>query len=661
MPDNENTGGRRLDRRVLILLGAMAVLVVTASSLKLSGSSIGSWNRLTREDALAGDTLLGAPKLIRIDEYSVTTPEIMSQLNQPARLSPENQSWGPERVPLVTNVPVEHWSMLFRPQYWGFFLVDPEHAFAFYWNMKLLLLGGGVLWLSMLLTGGDFWVSVFAATWVASSGFVQWWYSTPTMMPEMVGCFCLMTAAACGMAESGSRGALVAMSGIFVVAFVGFATCCYPPFQIPLLYLGAVIVIGRRLDTRRVRRPSVTTNRRGIIAIAAIAIVALSLAWLHDTASTLAMVRATSYPGGRASSGGDLGLAELFGGLYGFFMSQGSFPQGWGNVCEASNFVLLFPIPAALLGARLATRKRVSALQLGLVVYTLALAAWAWLGWPRALATLTGFRFVPGRRALLGLGLASILLCCVWLSAVRRERQQRFRAGSMVALVAMVVAVLGAFTLWANHAMHGFLRAPQACLATLAGSAAAVLLIRRSAPRFAACILAPNLIAYGLVNPVTRGLRPLTGTRLSHEVSALTGQAPGARWVAYGHPALADYLKATGAPVLNGTKVVPPLRDLRILDPEGANKGVYNRYAHVAFEVRDSPRASFTLTASDGYAVGLNPASDLMPALGVRFVVLPFRNADVQFAARSRLVAGFADSDIWIYELRADAPRTQSR
>ena len=49
----------------------------------------------------------------------------------------ENPSLGAGMSPLLMSLPVKHYTMLFRPQLWGFFFFDIERGFAWFWNAKI--------------------------------------------------------------------------------------------------------------------------------------------------------------------------------------------------------------------------------------------------------------------------------------------------------------------------------------------------------------------------------------------------------------------------------------------------------------------------------------------------------------------------------------------
>ncbi|MCX7965055.1 MAG: hypothetical protein N2596_00320 [Syntrophorhabdaceae bacterium] len=182
----------RFDFKVKIFLISLFMCLSILTALRINGSSIEMINILLK---IKGNSniLLGTPKPIRVDEWAITTPAILSQYNSKERFPVTNYSLGYGKTPLFMNVPVKHWTTFFRPQYWPFFFIDIERAFAFYWNMKMVFLLGGVFLLLMLLTNNNFILSLFGAFWLFFSGYIQWWYSSPQMWPEMIGCFAIVT------------------------------------------------------------------------------------------------------------------------------------------------------------------------------------------------------------------------------------------------------------------------------------------------------------------------------------------------------------------------------------------------------------------------------------------------------------------------------------
>ncbi len=541
--------------------------------------------------------------------------------------------------------------MMVRPQFWGFFILDLERAFAFYWTLKACLLLGGFFLLLMLLTGSDFGVSLLGAAWVFFSGFMQWWYSSPAMLPETVGCVALLLVSLHYLALSSRRWVIAAAALVSACCLLGSVLSLYPPFQVPLFYLGIAILVGS-LAPRLTAGP-----RRGELAFrascAALALAAVAAAlavYYRDAEPAIELMRGTVYPGSRISSGGDLTGAQAFGGFFGFLMSEGNFPRKWLNVCEASNFVLLFPVPLAALLLRARRGSGATALEWSLIVYLVVVLAWITVGWPHMAAVATGFGWSKGTRSLLGLGLASILLCCVFLA--RSSVDLPSGLGRRLAVAAGMLTIAGASALDFNRVTGGFGRSGQIVIATLVAVAAGYFLLARKRLAFAACVLVPNVLCYGLVNPLASGLGPILETRLFREVSRMVDEDPDARWTVYGGYVTADLVKAAGAQVFNGTKFVPPLDDLRVIDPSATAALGYNRYAHIALVPENGNAVTFTLLHEDSYVIRIDPKSDVWRRLGIRYVALPFAATDPEFLERAALALELPDASLWVYRYR---------
>jgi hypothetical protein len=136
--------GARDDLVRNIIVALLILLYVGTSAARWNGSSTALWRSLVDQQPPKAGLVAGTPKVIRSDEWLVHTPWIMSQANQSPAFPITNRNVGNGVMPLLTNLPVRHWTMLFRPQMWGFFVFDLERAFAFNWNFKWfgILLGG---------------------------------------------------------------------------------------------------------------------------------------------------------------------------------------------------------------------------------------------------------------------------------------------------------------------------------------------------------------------------------------------------------------------------------------------------------------------------------------------------------------------------------------
>ncbi len=641
------------DRGTCAFFGVLLLFLALGTAFAVHGSSIGVWYEILGSlgpDHRSPDSgvLLGHPRWERIDEWNIFTPAIVSQATVQPSFPIVNGRWGPAQIPLVYKFPARHWSMIVRPQLWGFFALDLERAFAFYWDIRAVLLLGGVFLLLKLLTGNDFGISLLGALWVFFSGFVQWWYSNQ-LLPECIGCVCLLIVAGHYLVLS-RRAWVIALAGVaFLICASNFALALYPPYQVPLLYLG-IAVGAASLVPRLQGRPEGERllSRAAPIGLVTSAVGVLLVLFYRDSRDAVELMRATIYPGSRLLEGGDLTLAQVFGGFFGFFMTEQHVPPGWENVCEASNFVLLFPVPMAILVRRWWAGRAPTSVEWALVAYIVVLLTWTSIGWPRWLAFASGFGRSQPLRSLLGVGLASIVLCCRSLA-----RPGDVLPASRTGRLAVGAGLLAASTAYALHferVTSWFATPGQIALVALFAGATSYLLLARRRAAFALCILVPQVWSYGLVNPVAVGLGPVLKAKVLAEISSLVAEDPEARWVAYVDIASATFLKVAGARVFNGINIIPPVDDLRVLDPEGAAMSVYNRSGYILLTPEKGPAITWTIVRRDLYRIGIDPKSDAWRRLGIRYVALPAASADPEFIRRTELVRELPG--LWIYRYR---------
>ena len=124
------------------------------------------WRNLLQEPGLPRGLIFSAPKRIRVDEWAIWTPAMLSQARQVPAFPIENPNLGAGRAPLLMSVPVAYYTTVFRPQLWGFFLFDFERGFSFYWCCKVfgLLLATG-WWLRTIGLRSQALI-IFGAIWI---------------------------------------------------------------------------------------------------------------------------------------------------------------------------------------------------------------------------------------------------------------------------------------------------------------------------------------------------------------------------------------------------------------------------------------------------------------------------------------------------------------
>lgn len=610
--------------RNTIVIG-LFLIYLGASVAKLNGSSTALWRGLADHRDPAADVIVGKPKDIRSDEWLVQTPWIWSQAGQQPSFPVSNKNIGNGVVPLVTNLPARHWTMLFRPQMWGFFFLDLERAFAFNWNFKwFALLLSGFLFFRVVARGNNL-LALSGALLLLFSNYVQWFFSTPTSMPEMISMvfFALWSAHTISAAES--RWAILGASAVLLVSIEQFAFCCYPRFQIPLGYLALALALGGCCRSRRNDDGRTFGRIRAGCLIVTFAIAAALLAqWYREVSPTIREIESLVYPGRQIFPGAEFSWVRLFAPFLEFAMTANHFPAPLGNVCEAGGFLFLAPLLAGLV-IRDIWRGRRDGVLIAVVMFLAFSLCFMLVGVPSWLARMTGWSYVISIRVILALGVASIIGLVRYLGSPFEKLEDK-KAWFLCGALTLALTLFGCLYM-ANVRMGDFARLAEITAAAI--FFATVFCLVWQGQRTASCLLLvlPLLWASVLVNPIERGLPGFTRSEIFRWLSEIHQGGREGRWIIVGDLTnrtccLAQFVKATGADVLGGTRCMPDREMLSVLDPENRYAAVHNRYARVCFIPSSEATPDFVLNSGDDYQVHIPMRSEIFESLGVKYVLL---------------------------------------
>lgn len=645
-----NRLAHRFNRHLLTWCCLIAAILFAAGvAFELNGSSVGVWHSLLKGPGAVRGLIFSVPRTIRVDEWGVWTPSALSQARHTPAFPVENPNLGAERSPLVMNVPVKHYTALFRPQFYGFFVFDFTRGFSFYWCAKFfgLLVAAG--WALRQLGVRSRLLVIFGAVWVLFSSYVQWWFSSPAALPEMLASWFVCLGCAVRFFKDRPFGKTAAALAAFIFFGANFALCLYPPYQIPLTLLLVAIVVGVWLESRQQAEPVASARGFGLLLAGVVTIALVLVPFWFDVRSTLHLVAHTGYPGARRSSGGDLSLFKLFSGLLNFFESEESHPAVYDNICEASNFYPLWlPVAFIINVARFSARKRIAPLFASLSVFLIVLSIYCVLPLPDSLLHITLLNFATERRALLGLGIGNILFCCLFLD--------RYRSGIISKRTTIAAATLFWFSvvalIWSGRSRNSvYFSDAWHWTGPLSIAAIVLILFFWESVRYRWFPIAFGLLlilSNAPINPVMRGLSPLVDSPAFHEIDRIRAHDPGGGWIVYHTRYFAQLVKATGATIFNGTKVVPELDLLRRINPDA--EAVYNRYANIGCEFPKSPgETKAVLVYPDYYIWFLPPDLPMLQQSAYRYILVPNEWPDAAahgFALNDRILP----SDLWIYQ-----------
>lgn len=630
----------------------VALVFCAGVALKLNGSSVGRWEEELSGHKASKGLLLFEPRSIRTDEWLVWTPAALAQARHAPRFPVENPNLGPGRATLLLNLPVAYYTTWFRPQLWGFFVLDFERGFSFCWFAKIFGLLLGPTWLLRQLGVRSRGLALFGGAWLFLC--VQWWFSSPAMVPEMLATWAICTGCAIQFLKQSSTWRHAIAFGGFVYCGVNFILCSYPPAQIPLAYLMATIVAGFVLEHLRTGEFCATKHGILLVGLAVLTVIIVLAPCYLAMRPTLEIVSHSIYPGARRSNGGAMSIFQLFSGLASFFQtSRETLPAAFTNITLPNHCYPFWPvILAALLVGRRRQQITIPPLFAALVIFIIGLSLYAIAPWPTWLlrSTLLCFstEFSSTQFALVP---ANIVLTCVFLDRYRSPVFTRRGALITAAGFCLVIALL----FWtASLTKPNFF--PDLFQITLSYAVSVALLMiffwetRRSWLPLA--VIASLIFPLGAVNPVMRGLSPLLESETFREVDKIQAADPEAKWIVYNDLTLPELVKATGANVLNGFKIVPDLDLLHRFDPDRKASFVYNRYGHFVFKLPEFPgQIAFRFVAADYYILNLSPGDFELSQLGCRYLALPQNWPDADLHGFS-LLKTIPAEHVWIYRQR---------
>jgi len=553
----------------------------------------------------------------------VITPFIISQSKQIIQFPTINEALGYGKTPLLMSLPVNHYIEIFRPQHWGFHVFSIERGFAYYWGFKTFIFFICMFLFFMLLTKNNFWLSVLGASWIFFSSFMQWWFSTPAMLPEMIAMAMTASMALVYLLYSNRISVLILASIVLLVSFINFTLFFYPPFQIPIGYLFLFIVIGyilKNSGSGKIKKK--ISLKLLLMAVVLIGVLIVGFYFYNEIKETVNTIFQTSYPGKRNEIGGGMSLGRIFSGSFDYFWNENYFPRDLGNVPTGSNFLLVFPVvffsiiwDAVRRGGQF--MKRSNTVYILLMVYIMFISAWMIFGFSSIVLNITLFKFVPPIRALVGLGLGSIILSIIYLAEGKKHSNSKI----------FIISILwGIFIFWCGYNLNKqihFFNYNVILLFALFSFCLVFFFLKSKIKHFSFLLASAILVPNFPINPIVRGLAPITDKKIVKQVSSINSKNNGAKWLVFGNFVIANLLKTTGANVINGVNFVPDLKKNQILDPQKKYLSIYNRYAHIEYAISENDEIHYELNQTDKYTVYISPCSPKIKELGVKFIVIP--------------------------------------
>ena len=573
----------RLRRWSTILAFPVLVMVAVTvlAALNLNGSSIALNSRLGASDP---DIVAGTPRVIRGDEFALATPVDIgnARRNFPAHawigLTNTDMDVAGQSAPTLSI------TTPFVPVNFPYFATGVERAFAARWWLVAAVGLIGTYFLLLVLRRKPLLAAVMASV-VGFAPIIAWWSNSPGLV---IGYLALASAARLYALRIRSPLAAVGLALVAAYCLCAAFLVLYPPWLVSVGLVMAALVVGDVIA----RRPSLL--RLALVgAFGLLPTLAFLGVWLRQSSVAIASMAATIYPGNRVSESGK-GLASvlLSSGLNGVLSRSPQdikvIPGAEFQLNESEMSAPWFSLPLLILLVTLVSvvvvhRMRAShapdaaehdaadesspsggpdenslrswAPFIAVTAVLVLELLWMLVPLPAFIGRITLLNRVPGGRMPLALGVAAALLIYLAAGRVRGGRP------AVVALLTAVTAGLAALLTWWSASQllvpgtQG-IAAGMAMAAAVTGCLTLMCFSQRSWPAVVVLLIVVGY-NYAIVNPLYRGLGPLTHSPLAVAAAAIQRSEGPTKWIDTAGVGSASVVAASGNELLSGMTVYP--------------------------------------------------------------------------------------------------------
>lgn len=595
--------------------------------LELHGSSFNLWLEWLPGNQQNEELLFGKLREIRSDEWAVFTPLTLAQKDNPlgafSYFSTLTRGGITDSF-IVYGQPVWSPLMVFRIFQVGFLLLDMGKGMACFWIGRGIALFLVTIEMGMLLTKKNKLLSTALGFMVVFAPMVQWWYAINGFVEMLItGQLAVLVVdkymrTKRYLIRFGLILALVWCGGTYVLTF-------YPAWMVPLAYIWLVLLIGVILKNKDNFQWRWKYDTPLILFFFLLLGGSLFYAF-YKSWDCIQAVLNTVYPGKRVSVGGDVSWVSMLTGLD-LFLPYRDITTA--SASELAVFMDFFPIGTIFAFFVMIKRKKADIYLTLLLIIDLLFTGYTVIGFPEWLAKITLLSFSTSSRVATTITLVRLfeLFRAVGLYAKEcppLRVRRRWGSDYVRAFVGVMVVVLIA----AQMGVVNYKIAPD-YLSKMDAIIIAVLFFvigwfvwnsnqNHMARMFSIICIIISFVAGATVNPIQKGLSQVKENPLLVQMKAIDQEDPGI-WITedMGFPC-GNLPLLAGVPSLTATNVYPNLDEWAILDPQGLQENIYNRYAHISITLVNEP-TSFLLNGMDWFTINLNP--DDLDKLNVKYLI----------------------------------------
>lgn len=613
------------------------IFLITVTIFGFHGSSISAWNNIIQPNHNINDggLILGIPRLIRGDEYLVSTPMIFSQVSNHFSATSNILMGHSSLVTMYPSLPCFNISLLSNIFNIAYLILPISNAFAFCWYGKLLLIFFATFELSMLVTKGNRLYALLGAVLVTLSPACSWW-----SVMAILGYGALAIVILNLFLKEKKLWFKIIYTLLFSVIGISYIMLLYPAWQVPFGYVYLCFVIWILYENKKELNKSQFTY-----LIASIVIIAIFVYLIFKQSYSIYLITAaTVYPGNRFTTGG-YGYHYLFDYMINIFFPCIPFY----NPCEFSNFIGLYPIPLVVTFLSTIKSKKRDILSILLLIVGVFLSLWNYIELPKEMVKLTLLSFSISERTYIVVGYICIFLIIRNMSL--NEKEETSKKSKIVSIILSIVIVFS-ITLLLKENFKEFINIYMFIVMNIVFIPIVYMLLlnnKKINKKLSICLIILSLFAGGTVNPISKGTDVLTEKPFAKEIQKIVKEDKNGRWITVSsNYAVANYLVANGASTINSTNYYPNLTLWHMLDKEKKYENVYNRYAHILIELTNED-TNFELLTQDTIKLNINIKD--IDILKIDYIVSQ-EKIDILESSTITFDDIYAEDGIYIYKLR---------
>lgn len=604
------------------------------SALGISGSSINVFDKLLGNMSADKNLVIGEPRVVRSDEWYVNTPFVLSQVANDYPVYNEDIGDGQDMT-VVIDVPYKDWSILFRPQNLVFFILPTEQAFAFKWWLLGAILMLSTYFFVLSIYPKKKFLAALLGIFMVWNPFIQWWYQSITILPIAY------TLLALGLARmlnrpSNSLKRNILLTAALAYTVAAFALVMYPPFQIACALVGLAVFLALNLSDKKARNNLLrwTTIKWYAIATAAALIIVGTFLFAHQ--NVIQTITHTSYPGERSVPAGGMSIADVATWPIAYTYLRGGPPTALGsNQSEVSRFplfgILLLPYliyAVVVLIKKDSWRKHntSAAILIGSIAAIGFFLFRAFVPIADPLYKLLQIDSTPHIRLLVGVGIINMLLLLLALTLPSKAYsgiRSLFSLHSATVFIYCFLLVFIGLQIVNNTYHPPGLGTKEVLLVSMICAGVIALIAHPIVQlRYVGLVLAVvyAFLTSAPVNPLYRGLGSTTDSELVNAIRTIEKQ-DNLRWIATDKMSIDPLLITAGAETFSTVETYPQNNIWEKYFPE--QRDIYNRYAHVKFDVDDIlyPQPTITLNQLDSFTIGISSCDPMLKDLKIGYIV----------------------------------------